>query len=131
MHPARLRLPAAGKPADEKRPLRVRWSLDTHTLCVSDLDPAITTQMLQESFQQFGNIVSCRVEYAPPDHTASDVRKNRVTQRGVELAVEGKLPNNLWADPASIESANAEGLADRITFEGWALPRCLDPAHPT
>ena len=58
-----------GKPG-----LLVRWSLDKHTLCVRDLGPGVTDQQLQDAFEQFGNIVSCRVEKTPPEfHSRSKV----------------------------------------------------------
>ena len=54
--------------------LLVRWSLDSHTLCVRDLGPGVTDQQLQDAFEQFGNLVSCRVEKTPPEfHSRSKV----------------------------------------------------------
>lgn len=46
-------------------PIKVRWALDSSTLCVCDLGPDVTHDMLQQSFHQFGSIVHSWIERVP------------------------------------------------------------------
>ncbi|KAL1519502.1 hypothetical protein AB1Y20_023019 [Prymnesium parvum] len=48
-------------------PIKVRWALDTSTLCLRDLGPDVTLEMLREAMQQFGSVVSCQLDMAPPE----------------------------------------------------------------
>ena len=79
-------------------PLRVRWSLDTHTLCVSDLGPDVTSQQLNDAFSQFGNIVSCRVELEPHEfHKRSKLHGFvEFSKRSIASKVQQLLSDNLF-----------------------------------
>ena len=48
-------------------PIKVRWALDTATLCVCDLGPDVTQETLQQAFHQFGTVVSCRLDTDPAE----------------------------------------------------------------
>lgn len=48
-------------------PIKVRWALDTHTLCVCDLGPDVNQETVHEAFQQFGTVVSSWLDMDPPE----------------------------------------------------------------
>ena len=118
----------------DERLVRVRWSLDTHTLCVSDLGPDITAQILQDAFEQFGHVVSCRLEHEPDEFGGHSKLFGFVefSSRAIASKVQQLLMDNLFVlgnspRPMRVDFAVDEAFDDA---EGAPVAPDLKPPPP-
>jgi RNA recognition motif-containing protein len=101
-------------------PLKVRWALDTHTLCVSDIGPKVTAEQLQEAFEQFGNILSCRIDREPPElnNHSKGLGFVEFSKKSNAAKVQQLLSDNMFIisnspRPVRVEFAVDDGMDDQ------------------
>lgn len=119
---------------EDQLPIRVRWSLDTHTLCVSDLGPYVTSQHLRDAFEQFGNVVSCRVAYENAESSYHTKYHGFVefSQRSIAAKVQQLLSDNIFlmgnsARPVRVDFAVDDEFDDN---EGAPVDPNFKPPPP-
>jgi len=120
--------------ASSVRPMHVRWALDTHTLCVSDLSPLMTKEALQAAFSQFGTVLSCRIEFQPPEFNSHsklfgfvEYSKRSTAAKVQQLLSENLLLLNNSPRPVRVDFAVDDGFDDE---EGEPVAAGLEPPPP-
>ena len=131
---------AGAPPVPAKLPLKIRWALSTATLYVGDLSPSVNDATLCEAFRQFGNVISCRIEYEPTElggaskrhgfveYSTSTVAANVQQLLSENLFILGSSPRPLRVEFA-VDGSNDDGDGRSVGPALNGQPLCDPPPH--
>lgn len=112
-------------------PIKVRWALDTSTLCVCDLGPDVNHEMLQQSFHQFGSVVHCWIEKDPAELGGGSRCRAFVeySKRTTAAKVQQLLSQNLFLLGSSPRPVRVEFALDDAVDDNEGQP-VVDRSQP-